>query len=60
MNVASLSGIYRYALGMPDMHQGFGFPAGHLELEEPFEQYGQPVLFQGDIKRGSYFLVDTD
>ncbi|AEJ20344.1 RtcB family protein [Gracilinema caldarium] len=28
MNVASLPGIYRYALGMPDMHQGFGFPIG--------------------------------
>ncbi|WP_304226056.1 RtcB family protein [Gracilinema caldarium] len=28
MNVASLPGLYRYALGMPDMHQGFGFPIG--------------------------------
>ncbi len=28
MNVATLPGITRFALGMPDMHQGYGFPVG--------------------------------
>ena len=27
-NVASLPGIEKYALGMPDMHEGYGFPIG--------------------------------
>jgi len=28
MNVAMLPGIVKYALAMPDMHQGYGFPIG--------------------------------
>jgi len=28
MNVATLPGITRCAIGMPDMHQGYGFPVG--------------------------------
>src|SRR5262249_49333808 len=28
VNVATLPGITRYALGMPDMHEGYGFPVG--------------------------------
>lgn len=28
VNVATLPGITRYAIGMPDMHQGYGFPVG--------------------------------
>jgi tRNA-splicing ligase RtcB len=28
VNVATLPGIDRYALAMPDMHQGYGFPIG--------------------------------
>src|ERR671931_534435 len=27
-NVATLPGITRYAIGMPDMHEGYGFPVG--------------------------------
>lgn len=27
-NVASLPGIYKYAIALPDMHQGYGFPIG--------------------------------
>jgi tRNA-splicing ligase RtcB len=27
-NVASLPGIYKYAIAMPDMHVGYGFPVG--------------------------------
>ncbi|MGZ6123949.1 MAG: RtcB family protein, partial [Myxococcales bacterium] len=28
INVATLPGITRHAIGMPDMHQGYGFPVG--------------------------------
>ena len=28
MNVATLPGITRFAYGMPDMHEGYGFPVG--------------------------------
>ena len=28
VNVASLPGIQKYALAMPDIHQGYGFPIG--------------------------------
>src|ERR1700693_1025202 len=28
VNVATLPGITRYAIGMPDMRQGYGFPVG--------------------------------
>src|SRR3989338_8172168 len=28
LNVATLPGIERYALAMPDIHQGYGFPIG--------------------------------
>lgn len=30
VNVASLPGIERYALAMPDIHQGYGFPIGGI------------------------------
>ena len=28
VNVSTLPGITRFALGMPDMHEGYGFPVG--------------------------------
>jgi tRNA-splicing ligase RtcB len=28
VNVATLPGIMRFAMGMPDMHEGYGFPVG--------------------------------
>ena len=28
VNVASLPGIQKYAIAMPDIHQGYGFPIG--------------------------------
>ncbi|HVE86635.1 MAG TPA: RtcB family protein, partial [Myxococcales bacterium] len=28
MNVSTLPGVTRHALGMPDMHEGYGFPVG--------------------------------
>ncbi|MBI5045623.1 MAG: RtcB family protein [Candidatus Niyogibacteria bacterium] len=28
VNVATLPGIYKYALAMPDIHEGYGFPIG--------------------------------
>src|SRR5215469_18725040 len=28
VNVATLPGLERFAVGMPDMHEGYGFPVG--------------------------------
>ena len=28
INIATLPGVYKYALAMPDIHQGYGFPIG--------------------------------
>ncbi|MBD3360830.1 RNA-splicing ligase RtcB, partial [Candidatus Peregrinibacteria bacterium] len=28
VNVATLKGIQKYALAMPDVHEGYGFPVG--------------------------------
>lgn len=28
LNVATLPGVYRFVVGMPDMHEGYGFPVG--------------------------------
>jgi tRNA-splicing ligase RtcB len=28
VNVASLPGVFRHVIGMPDMHEGYGFPVG--------------------------------
>jgi tRNA-splicing ligase RtcB len=30
VNVASLPGIYKYALAMPDIHEGYGMPVGGM------------------------------
>ena len=37
VNVATLPGIQKYALAMPDIHEGYGFPIGGVaafDLEE--------------------------
>lgn len=32
VNTATLPGIVKYAIAMPDIHQGYGFPIGPGEL----------------------------
>jgi tRNA-splicing ligase RtcB len=34
VNVAAIPGIYKYALAMPDIHQGYGFPIGGVAATE--------------------------
>ena len=34
LNTATLPGVYRYALAMPDIHQGYGFPIGGVAATE--------------------------
>lgn len=35
VNVATLPGIARYALAMPDVHEGYGFPVGGVAAFDP-------------------------
>lgn len=35
-NVAMLPGVVECVYGMPDMHEGYGFPVGGLAEEAPF------------------------
>ena len=32
VNIATLPGIINYSLAMPDMHEGYGFPIGGVQL----------------------------
>ncbi|MFC1598065.1 RtcB family protein [Patescibacteria group bacterium] len=34
INVATLPGIFKYAIGMPDLHEGYGFPVGGVAAME--------------------------
>ncbi len=36
-NVAMLPGIYKYAIAMPDIHQGYGFPIGGVAAFDAYE-----------------------
>lgn len=45
MNVASLPGVLHYALGMPDMHAGYGFPIGGVAAT----RYPDGVISPGGI-----------
>ena len=56
MNVASLPGIYRYALGMPDMHQGFGFPIGAVAAFDIYSGVISPGGVGFDINCGVRLL----
>jgi len=71
-NVATLPGIVRYSLGMPDLHWGYGFPIGGVaafSLEEGVISPGgvgfdincgvrlfTTPLTQGDIKKPREFI----
>src|SRR5262245_42125910 len=37
MNVATLPGIVKHSLAMPDLHWGYGFPIGGVAAFEPLE-----------------------
>lgn len=46
MNVASMPGIYKYVLAMPDVHQGYGIPVGGVAA---FDIEGEGVISPGAV-----------
>ncbi|MGB9686934.1 MAG: RtcB family protein, partial [Rectinema subterraneum] len=52
VNVARLPGIVSYALGMPDMHQGFAFPIGGVAAFDVDEGVVSPGGVGFDINCG--------
>jgi tRNA-splicing ligase RtcB len=57
MNVAMLPGIVKYAMAMPDMHQGYGFPIGGVAAFRYDEGIISPGGVGYDINCGVRMLV---
>ncbi len=51
-NVASLPGVEKYALGMPDIHEGYGFPIGGVAAFDVHEGVISPGGVGFDINCG--------
>ena len=56
-NVATLPGIVEAALGMPDMHLGYGFPVGGVAATEPPDGVISPGGVGYDINCGVRLLA---
>jgi tRNA-splicing ligase RtcB len=56
-NVTTLPGITRYALGMPDMHEGYGFPVGGVAATLPPDGAISPGGIGFDINCGVRLLA---
>jgi tRNA-splicing ligase RtcB len=56
-NVATLPGIVRAALAMPDIHQGYGFPVGGVAATEPPDGVVSPGGVGYDINCGVRLLA---
>ncbi len=56
VNVASLPGIARYSLAMPDMHEGYGFPIGGVAAVRVSEGVISPGGVGYDINCGMRLL----
>ena len=56
-NVATLPGITRFALGMPDMHEGYGFPVGGVAATVPPDGAISPGGIGFDINCGVRLLA---
>ena len=56
-NVATLEGIVEAALGMPDIHQGYGFPVGGVAATEPPDGVISPGGVGYDINCGVRLLA---
>ena len=52
VNVATLPGIQRYAIAMPDVHEGYGFPIGGVAAVDPGEGVVSPGGIGYDINCG--------
>lgn len=57
INVASLPGIKSYALAMPDMHEGYGFPIGAVAAIDMAEGVVSPGGIGYDINCGVRLLI---
>ena len=55
-NVATLPGIYKYSLAMPDMHSGYGFPIGGVAAFDAYEGVISPGGVGFDINCGVRLL----
>ncbi len=58
-NVATLPGIYKYAIAMPDIHTGYGFPIGGVAAFDYYEGIISPGGVGFDINCGVR-LIRTD
>ena len=58
-NVATLPGIQKYSLAMPDIHEGYGFPIGGVAAVDKSEGYISPGGVGYDINCGVR-LLKTD
>ncbi|ASQ90062.1 RNA-splicing ligase RtcB [Prosthecochloris sp. GSB1] len=56
VHVAMLPGIQRYALAMPDIHEGYGFPIGGVAAFDPEEGVISPGGIGYDINCGVRLL----
>ncbi|HUL04342.1 MAG TPA: RtcB family protein [Gemmatimonadales bacterium] len=57
VNVATLPGITRFAYGMPDMHEGYGFPVGGVAALRAADGVISPGGVGYDINCGVRLLV---
>jgi tRNA-splicing ligase RtcB len=57
VNVATLPGATRFALGMPDMHEGYGFPVGGVLATVPPDGAISPGGIGFDINCGVRLLA---
>jgi tRNA-splicing ligase RtcB len=59
INVATLPGITRSAVGMPDMHEGYGFPVGGVAATIPPDGVISPGGIGFDINCGVRLLASN-
>ncbi|MGC9522179.1 MAG: RtcB family protein [Anaerolineae bacterium] len=59
VNVAMLPGIVKYAMAMPDMHQGYGFPIGGVAAFDYEDGIISPGGVGYDINCGVRMLAST-
>src|SRR5918911_3246494 len=57
VNVATLPGIDRFAYGMPDMHDGYGFPVGGVAATRLWDGVVSPGGVGFDINCGVRLLA---
>src|SRR3990167_6464627 len=59
VNVATLPGIQNYALAMPDIHEGYGFPVGWVAAFDAEEGVISPGGIGYDINCGVRLLKSS-